>query len=80
MTSQESPKVELHCHLDGIADPQMLREVQRQGIALPVLAETLAARYPVASFEQFLDWFRAIEPLEGDLERDRKSTRLNSSH
>ena len=34
------PKVELHCHLDGLVDPAMLRALRRQGASLPVSAPT----------------------------------------
>ncbi len=63
------PKVELHCHLDGLVDPPMLRELQAQGVRLPILPETLQAAYPVQSFDDFIQWGRAADPLEGDLDR-----------
>lgn len=34
---QNIPKVELHCHLEGIIDPQVLAELEGQGKILPRL-------------------------------------------
>jgi adenosine deaminase len=65
------PKVELHCHLDGLIDPPMLREVQQRGGAWSIDPERLAAAYPVRSYDDFLNWGRAVASLEGDLERFR---------
>jgi adenosine deaminase len=62
------PKVELHCHLDGIVDPEMLRELRRREIELPLTPEALAAGYPVNDFESFIRWFAATEPLSGRLD------------
>jgi adenosine deaminase len=61
------PKVELHCHLDGIVDPPLLRELQRRGITLPLTPEALAAAYPVTDFASFVRWFEAGHPLAGAL-------------
>jgi adenosine deaminase len=69
MSFDTLPKVELHCHLDGIMDPPMLREIERRGVQLPVSSETLEAAYPIQSCEGFFNWGRAIRPLEGELER-----------
>jgi adenosine deaminase len=63
------PKIELHCHLDGIVDPPMLRELEAQGALLPILPETLQAAYPVQSYDDFVKWGRAAQSLEGDLGR-----------
>jgi len=35
------PKVELHCHLDGLVDPPMLRELQAQGVRLPIFTSPM---------------------------------------
>jgi adenosine deaminase len=58
--------VELHCHVDGIVDPAMLREIEGRGISLPVTAEALQAAYPVRNFDEFINWFRVAEPIEDD--------------
>ncbi len=64
MRFRHLPKVELHCHVDGIVDPAMLRAIEARGLALPVSAETLAAAYPVRSLEAFINWFEVADPLE----------------
>ena len=63
------PKAELHCHLDGIADPPMLRELAARGCTLPLSAEELERAYPVHDFDSFTRWFAAIRPLEGTIEQ-----------
>jgi adenosine deaminase len=60
------PKIELHCHLDGIVDPPMLRELEAQGVLLPILPEALQAAYPVQRYDDFISWGRAVESLEGN--------------
>src|SRR5260370_42042484 len=47
----------------------MRRELQAQGVRLPILPETLQAAYPVQSYDDFIQWGRAADPLEGDLDR-----------
>jgi len=69
MRFRHIPKVELHCHLDGIVDPAMLREIQRRGVSLPLTPETLQAAYPVRNFEEFIRWFQTADAVEGDPER-----------
>ena len=61
-------KVELHCHLDGIVDPAMLRSMAAQGLDPPVSAEELAAAYPVDGFDAFIRWDEVQSPLEGGWE------------
>src|SRR5436305_1847462 len=65
------PKVELHCHLDGILDPAMAQEIRREDPDFPVSPEGLALAYPVDSFEAFMRWGTYSEVLEGDLDTFR---------
>jgi adenosine deaminase len=62
------PKVELHCHLDGIVDPAMLRAAHRMGYALPLSPETLQTAYPVRGFDEFIKWMGIASAIEGSLE------------
>lgn len=71
MRFRHIPKVELHCHVDGIVDPAMLREIEGRGISLPVTAEALQAAYPVRNFDEFINWFRVAEPIEDDTQHFR---------
>ena len=59
------PKVELHCHLDGLVDPAMLRALRRQGVSLPVSAAQVAAVSPIRSPAEWARWTAVTEPLEG---------------
>ncbi|MDP9238939.1 MAG: hypothetical protein M3P30_16350 [Chloroflexota bacterium] len=60
-------KVELHCHLDGIVDPMMLRDLRARGAALPLSAEALESSYPVNDFESFSRWFDVQQSMDGRL-------------
>jgi adenosine deaminase len=67
MDLQNVPKVELHCHLDGIPDPEMLRGLNARGIEVALSADTLARAYPVDDFESFSRWFDVQKALGGSL-------------
>ena len=60
-------KVELHCHIDGIGHPELLRELQQRGWAVGVPPEVLAGAYPVHDFDSFVHWMETAEGLEGSL-------------
>ena len=51
------PKAELHCHLDGVPDPAMLRTLLGEGVDLPIDPEALEAAYPVRDLASFGRWF-----------------------
>jgi adenosine deaminase len=65
------PKVELHCHLDGIVDPGMLRELREQGHELPLSPEALETAYPVQGYDDFIRWFSIADAVNRDLDRFR---------
>jgi adenosine deaminase len=69
--ARERPKVELHCHLDGIVDPAMAREIRREQPNFPVDPEELERTYPVDGFERFLGWWTVPNRLEGHLDNFR---------
>jgi adenosine deaminase len=54
------PKVELHCHLDGVVDGPLLRGLAARGTILPVAPESLDRVIPVRSHAE---WDRAYGPL-----------------
>jgi adenosine deaminase len=57
------PKAELHCHSDGLLDPQMLLELQEAGYDPGMTAAELAARYPIESVDSWLDGYaKYVEP------------------
>jgi adenosine deaminase len=57
--------IELHCHLDGVVDPAMLRELAERGLPLPLSADELDAVLPVVDMESFTRWFEVAHRLEG---------------
>jgi adenosine deaminase len=59
MDLERIPKVELHCHLDGIVDPAILRDLHSRGIDVGMSADELERAYPVNDFESFGRWFDA---------------------
>ncbi|HXH21693.1 MAG TPA: adenosine deaminase family protein [Dehalococcoidia bacterium] len=65
------PKVELHCHLDGVVDAAMLRGMPGAGLRAPVAPEALEAVTPARDFETFLRWFDVAAALEGDIDNYR---------
>jgi adenosine deaminase len=54
---QELPKVELHVHIEGTLEPELVLELARDaGIELPYLdAESLRSRYVFGNLQSFLD-------------------------
>jgi adenosine deaminase len=59
------PKVELHCHLDGILDPVILRDILRDDPTFPIDPTEFERAYPVDGYERFFAWWNYIRPLEG---------------
>ena len=68
MDYKSIPKVELHCHLCGIVDPAMLREMEKQEHQPPVSPKALEAALPVQSFDDFANWWAVADPPELNLE------------
>lgn len=58
------PKAELHCHLDGILDPAMAREIRRADPAFPIDPARFEQAYPVEGLDRFWNWFRFLDPLD----------------
>ena len=66
------PKVELHCHLDGILDPEILVGMHVAGLAHGISVEELRAATPVRSYEQFTRWALLHDArIEGDIDNFR---------
>ena len=60
------PKVELHCHLDGILGRSMLRDIRRDDPTFPIDPREFERAYPVRDLESFWNWWRFIDPIEGE--------------
>ena len=54
------PKAELHCHLGGVLDPQMVRDLEAAGQGLGLDPQALEACYPVRSITDFVDVYSAF--------------------
>ncbi len=67
MSSKLSPKVELHCHLDGILDYNMLLDIQQEDPSFPIIPGEFKQAYPVTNFESFINWWNFTKPIEGKL-------------
>ena len=48
------PKIELHCHLGGILDPGMARDIRQQDSAFPIDPDQFECAYPVRDFEDLI--------------------------
>lgn len=67
MSIHTMPKAELHCHLDGILDPAMVRDIRRSDPTFPIDPADFECAYPVEDIEQFFRWWDFIDPIEGRL-------------
>jgi adenosine deaminase len=65
------PKAELHCHLDGILDRTMLRDIRRDDPGFPIDPHEFEQAYPVHDLKSFWNWWRFIDPIEGELDNFR---------
>ncbi len=63
MTSNVSklPKIELHCHIDGILDPSMLEDMERANIPYHITSQELQSIYPNNGIEGFIRWFDLVD-------------------
>ncbi|HEX8106266.1 MAG TPA: hypothetical protein VF516_01005 [Kofleriaceae bacterium] len=59
------PKAELHCHLGGVLDPEMVRDLEAAGHGLGIDPAALERCYPVRSISDFVDVYSAF--LDGFL-------------
>ena len=59
------PKVELHCHIDGILDPEIAQELQRDNQSFPVSPEELEQAYSITNIDSFFKWWDYIRPTMG---------------
>jgi aminodeoxyfutalosine deaminase len=58
------PKVELHCHLLGVIDPNLLSESRSHGHDVLVEPDILRAIYPVSSLAKFKRWLELVKPYQ----------------
>jgi aminodeoxyfutalosine deaminase len=54
------PKAELHCHLGGVLDPEMARDLGEAGHDLGIDGADFEACYPVCSMTDFIDVYLAF--------------------
>ena len=71
MDSRTFPKAELHCHLDGVLDRTMLRDIRRNDPGFPIDPREFERAYPVHDLESFWNWWRFIDPIESELHNFR---------
>jgi adenosine deaminase len=62
------PKVELHCHLDGILSLAMVRDICRDDPTFPIDPSEFERAYPIKDIESFFNWWNFINPIEGELD------------
>ncbi len=61
------PKVELHCHLDGVLGAEMAREICREHPGFILGPDDLQRGLPVTDLATFWAWWDVIRPLMGDV-------------
>jgi adenosine deaminase len=71
MDSKTLPKVELHCHVDGILEPSMVRDIHRDDPTYPIDPGHFEQAYPVTGMQNFFQWFNYISPINGELSNFR---------
>jgi len=57
MDTNTLPKAELHCHLDGMLDRAMARDIRRDDPAFPIGPREFERAYPVQDRESFWNWW-----------------------
>jgi adenosine deaminase len=67
MDTNTLPKAELHCHLDGMLDRAMVRDIRRDDPTFPIGPREFERAYPVQDLESFWNWWNFIDPIEGGL-------------
>lgn len=68
MNVSQIPKIELHCHLDGIISPGIVREIVIDHPDYPVQVDDFAAYLPVTDYESFVNWWQVSDLISGQLE------------
>lgn len=62
------PKIELHCHLEGILDPIIFWDIYQDDPHLPIDPGSIERVYPAETHESFLQWLDFIKSIEGKLD------------
>ncbi|MFC1745810.1 hypothetical protein ACFL35_17590 [Candidatus Riflebacteria bacterium] len=66
MDISKIPKVELHCHLDGIINPEILENEVFFGLLKDFSLADFKNLYPVKNYDEFWQWFAMVEELKRD--------------
>lgn len=61
------PKIELHCHFDGIISPEMVDDIRREVPDYPLDSSAFDGYLPVSDLDSFFKWWEVSEPIEGVL-------------
>lgn len=67
MELRDIPKTELHCHLEGIVDPEILDFLESTGKHQALSSERFRQAYPVRTFDEFIRWCQDQDHFEGDI-------------
>jgi adenosine deaminase len=60
------PKAELHCHLIGVINPDLLKEIQKGSGSILVDPEVLDAAYPIYDGQSFKRWMNVVKPYQSN--------------
>lgn len=67
MDLKSLPKVELHCHLDGILSPSMAQDIRAEDPAFPIDSDALQRAYPITDRANFFNWWSFTRAIDGEL-------------
>jgi aminodeoxyfutalosine deaminase len=67
MNIADIPKVELHCHMDGIITPGMAADICREFPDYPVKPGDFANAFPITDQDSFWHWWQVVKPIDGQL-------------
>ncbi len=67
MNLKTLPKVELHCHLDGILSPSMARDIRAEDPTFPIDPDALQHAYPITDRANFFNWWTFTRAIDGEL-------------
>jgi adenosine deaminase len=59
------PKVELHCHMDGLLDPPMLAEIRAAQPDYPLSETEFQRAYPIFDYDSFWRWWSFTDGIDG---------------
>lgn len=61
------PKIELHCHTEGIIGPDIIRRIRQAHPDFPLAPEDMLPHLPIHNLETFENWWHCVRHIYGQL-------------